>query len=67
MAALEGGGRISVRAALGEDEEPVVRPYVLVDAIEAASPRFTACGWPSLTAAPRRAILVCFCFTARGP
>lgn len=36
-AALEGGGRIGVRAPLREDEEPVVRPYVLVDDIDVAA------------------------------
>ena len=39
-AALEGGGLISVRAPLREDEHPVVRPYILVEdigvAVEAA-------------------------------
>lgn len=35
-ATLEGGGRIGVRAPMREDEEPVVRPYVLVDDMEAA-------------------------------
>ncbi len=39
-AALEGGGRIGVRAPMRDTEEPVVRPYVLVedinDAVEAA-------------------------------
>jgi len=35
-AALHGGGLIGVRAPLREDEEPVVRPYWLVDDIEAA-------------------------------
>ena len=35
-AILEGGGRIGVRAPMREDELPVVRPYVLVDDIEAA-------------------------------
>lgn len=35
-AALEGGGRIGVRAPIGEHEQPVVRPYVLVKDIEAA-------------------------------
>ena len=30
------GGRIAVRAPLRADEDPVVRPYVLVDDIEAA-------------------------------
>lgn len=35
-AALEGGGKIGVRAPLREDEHPVVRPYLLVEDIEAA-------------------------------
>lgn len=35
-ALLEGGGRIGVRAPMRADEEPVVRPYVLVEDIEAA-------------------------------
>ena len=35
-AALESGGRISVRAPMAEHEQPVVRPYVLVDDIQAA-------------------------------
>jgi len=35
-ATLEGGGRVGVRAPMREDEAPVVRPYVLVDDIEAA-------------------------------
>lgn len=35
-AALEGGGLISVRAPMRADEEPVVRPYILVDDIESA-------------------------------
>ncbi len=35
-ASLSSGGRIGVRAPLRADEEPVVRPYVLVDDIEAA-------------------------------
>lgn len=35
-ATLEGGGRIGVRAPMRETEEPVVRPYVLVEDIEAA-------------------------------
>ncbi len=33
---LEGGGRIGVRAPMGETEKPIVRPYILVDDIEAA-------------------------------
>ncbi|MCI5048680.1 MAG: hypothetical protein MRY59_14365 [Aquisalinus sp.] len=36
VADLAGGGRIGVRAPMREDEEPVVRPYTLVEDIEAA-------------------------------
>ena len=36
VALLAGGGRISVRAPIGDQETPVVRPYLLVDDIEAA-------------------------------
>ena len=36
VATLKGGGRIGVRAPLRSDEEPVVRPYILVEDIEAA-------------------------------
>ena len=35
-AAMPGGGLVGVRAPLRETEEPVVRPYWLVDDIEAA-------------------------------
>jgi predicted enzyme related to lactoylglutathione lyase len=35
-AALRGGGLVGVRAPLHETEEPVMRPYWLVDDIEAA-------------------------------
>jgi uncharacterized protein len=35
-AALPGGGLVGVRAPLRQSEEPVVRPYWLVDNIEAA-------------------------------
>lgn len=35
-ASLRDGGKVGVRAPLREDEEPVVRPYWLVDDIEAA-------------------------------
>ena len=35
-ATLEGGGKIGVRAPMRADEQPVVRPYLLVDDIEAA-------------------------------
>lgn len=43
-ATLKGGGRVGVRAPLREDEEPVVRPYVLVDDIEAAVKAAEAAG-----------------------
>ena len=36
-AALANGGMIGVRAPMQEAEEPVVRPYLLVDDIEAAA------------------------------
>lgn len=35
-APLPGGGMVGVRAPMHETEEPVVRPYLLVDNIEAA-------------------------------
>jgi predicted enzyme related to lactoylglutathione lyase len=35
-AALSGGGLVGIRAPMHETEEPVVRPYWLVDDIEAA-------------------------------
>lgn len=35
-AALKGGGQIGVRAPMRESEDPIVRPYVLVDDLEAA-------------------------------
>ena len=35
-AELPGGGRVGVRAPMGEAETPVVRPYWLVDDIEVA-------------------------------
>jgi predicted enzyme related to lactoylglutathione lyase len=35
-AALPGGGMVGVRAPMHESEEPVVRPYWLVDDIQAA-------------------------------
>lgn len=37
VAMLSNGGRIGVRAPLRDDEAPVVRPYMLVDDIDAAS------------------------------
>lgn len=43
-AALTGGGRISVRAPMRADEAPVVRPYLLVDDIEAAIAAAQAAG-----------------------
>lgn len=43
-AALHGGWRIGVRGPLREDEGPVVRPYWLVDDIEAAVEVATAAG-----------------------
>lgn len=44
LARLRGGGRIGVRAPMREDEKPVVRPYVLVDDIEAAVTAAEAAG-----------------------
>lgn len=43
-AALEGGGRIGVRGPMRADEEPVVRPYVLVEDIEDALEAAEAAG-----------------------
>jgi predicted enzyme related to lactoylglutathione lyase len=43
-ATLANGGRIGVRAPLREDEEPVIRPYVLVNDIEAAVKAAEAAG-----------------------
>jgi predicted enzyme related to lactoylglutathione lyase len=43
-ATLEGGGRVGVRAPMREDEDPVVRPYLLVDDIEAAVKTAQAAG-----------------------
>jgi uncharacterized protein len=43
-AALAGGGRLGVRAPLRADEAPVVRPYVLVDDVEAAVKTAEAAG-----------------------
>jgi len=44
MTALKGGGRIGVRAPMRADEEPVVRPYALVDDIDAAIEAVKAAG-----------------------
>ena len=41
---LAGGGRISVRGPLRDDETPVVRPYLLVSDIEAAIAAAEAAG-----------------------
>jgi predicted enzyme related to lactoylglutathione lyase len=43
-AMLRGGGRVGVRAPMRADEEPVVRPYVLVDDVEAAVKAAEAAG-----------------------
>jgi predicted enzyme related to lactoylglutathione lyase len=44
MTALKSGGRLGVRAPMRETEEPVVRPYVLVDDIEQAVKAAEAAG-----------------------
>ncbi len=43
-AAMPGGGLVGVRAPMHEAEEPVVRPYWLVDDIEAAVAAAVAAG-----------------------
>lgn len=43
-ARLAGGGLVGVRAPMHETEEPVVRPYLLVDDIEAAAEAARAAG-----------------------
>lgn len=43
-ATLAGGGRVGVRAPMREDEAPVIRPYLLVDDIEAAVKAAEAAG-----------------------
>ncbi|OFW47466.1 MAG: hydroxylase [Acidobacteria bacterium RIFCSPLOWO2_12_FULL_67_14b] len=43
-AALPGGGLVGVRAPMSEVEEPVVRPYWLVDDIDAAVAAAVAAG-----------------------
>lgn len=42
--ALPGGGRIGVRAPMSAAEEPVVRPYVLVEDVDAAAEAAQAAG-----------------------
>jgi len=44
VAELAGGGRVGVRAPMHESEKPVVRPYWLVDDIEAALATAVAAG-----------------------
>ena len=44
IADLENGGRIGVRAPIGTQETPVVRPYMLVEDIETASAAAEAAG-----------------------
>jgi predicted enzyme related to lactoylglutathione lyase len=44
VAATSSGGRLGVRAPLRPDETPVVRPYVLVDDVEAAVAAAAAAG-----------------------
>jgi len=43
-ATLASGGLIGVRAPMHESEEPVVRPYLLVDDVEAAAKAAAAAG-----------------------
>jgi len=43
-AALPTGGRVGVRAPMHEAEEPIVRPYLLVDDIETATAAAVAGG-----------------------
>ena len=43
-ATLANGGLIGVRAPMHETEEPVVRPYLLVDDVESAFKAVTAAG-----------------------
>ncbi len=44
VAQLKDGGRIGVRAPMGDHEQPLVRPYMRVDDIEAASAAAEAAG-----------------------
>ncbi len=43
-AARPGGGMLGVRAPMHETEEPVVRPYLLVDDVQAAAEAAAAAG-----------------------
>lgn len=43
-APLPGGGLVGVRAPMHESEEPVVRPYLLVDDVDAAAEAAEAAG-----------------------
>ncbi len=43
-ATLKGGGKLGVRAPMREDEQPVVRPYVLVKDIDATVKAAEAAG-----------------------
>ncbi|MCB9914961.1 MAG: hydroxylase [Planctomycetes bacterium] len=43
-ARVDGGGRLGVRAPMHSAEEPVVRPYVLVDDVAAATAAAEAAG-----------------------
>lgn len=43
-ATLANGGRIGVRAPMAEQEQPVIRPYLLVDDVEAAVEAAQAAG-----------------------
>ena len=44
LATLKGGGRVSVRKPMHDAEQPAVRPYVLVDDVEAAFEAATKAG-----------------------
>lgn len=44
IAELQGGGRIGVRAPMAEHDQPIVRPYLLTDDIEAAIKAAEAAG-----------------------
>lgn len=44
LAQLDGGGRVGVRAPLRDTETPVVRPYRLVDSLDAALDHARAAG-----------------------